>query len=113
MARSPERGRDLIAVATLAVAVGLFWQLRKAMLAGAPLVVSDLPAFPGALRHGETGLRVPPDDVAALAQAIRDLALAPERARALGRAAREAAGHFRTWDEIATRVLAEYAVVVQ
>jgi len=85
----------------------------EAMLAGAPLVVSDLPAFPGELRHGETGLRVPAEDVAALARALGELTAAPERARALGRAAREAARRFPTWDEVTARVLDEYAAVAR
>src|SRR5438034_6047130 len=59
----------------------------EAMLAGAPLVVSDLPAFPGELRHGETGLRFPPEDARALAKALGELAADPARARALGAAA--------------------------
>jgi glycogen(starch) synthase len=83
----------------------------EAMLAGAPLVVSDIEAFPEELRHGETGLRVPPEDVAALARTLAELAAAPARARALGHAAREAARHFPTWDEMTARVLAEYAAV--
>src|SRR5439155_23426100 len=80
----------------------------EAMLAGAPLVVSDLPAFPGELRHGETGLRFPPED----ARALGELAADPERARALGAAARAAAHRFPTWEEVTARVLAEYAAVV-
>ena len=84
----------------------------EAMLAGAPLVVSDLPAFPGELRHGETGLRFPPEDARALAKALGELAADPERARALGAAARAAAHRFPTWEEVTARVLAEYAAVV-
>jgi glycogen synthase len=81
----------------------------EAMLAGAPVVVSDIPAFPAELRHGVSGLRVPAENATALASALGDLCNAPERARALGRAAREAARGFPGWDEVTTRVLAEYA----
>jgi glycosyltransferase involved in cell wall biosynthesis len=80
----------------------------EAMLAGAPLVASAIPGLPPELRHGETGLLVPPDDSQALARALRELVEAPDRARALGRAARAAAGGFPTWDEVTARVLAEY-----
>jgi glycosyltransferase involved in cell wall biosynthesis len=80
----------------------------EAMLAGAPLVASAIPGLPAELRHGENGLLVPPDDAPALAAALRQLAEAPERARALGRAARATAGRFPTWDEVTARVLAEY-----
>jgi len=80
----------------------------EAMLAGAPVVASSIPGMPAELRHGETGLLFPPDDVAALARALHELAEAPERARRLGRAARAAALCFPTWDEVTARVLAEY-----
>jgi len=80
----------------------------EAMLAGAPVVASDIPGLPADLRHGQTGLRVPGEDPAALAQALRELAEVPERARALGRAAREAARRLPSWDEVTTRVLDEY-----
>ena len=81
---------------------------REAMAAGAPIVASALPVFPPELRDGETGLLVPVGDVAALARALRTLATDPERARALGRAAREAARAFPGWAEVTERILAEY-----
>jgi len=46
--------------------------------------------------------------VVALARALRALADDPERARALGRAAREAARMFPGWVEVTERILAEY-----
>lgn len=82
---------------------------REAMVVGAPLVVSALPVFPDELRDGETGLVVPVGDAAALGKALRDLREAPERARALGEAARVAARAFPTWAEVTERVIAEYA----
>ena len=82
------------------------------MRAGAPIVATPLPAFPPELRHGATGLLVPIDDVAALAGAISTLAADPERARALGRAARDASRSFPDWQEVTERVLAEYARVL-
>ena len=39
--------------------------------------------------NGETGIVTPPEDVAALAEAMRTLAAQPEQAEALGRAARQ------------------------
>jgi glycogen(starch) synthase len=80
----------------------------EAMLAGAPLVASAIPGLPAELRHGETGLLVPPDDPSALATTLRALVDAPERAAALGRAARAAGRGFPSWDDVAARVLAEY-----
>jgi len=84
---------------------------REAMAAGAPVIASALPVLPAELRHGETGLVVPVGDGAALALAIRQLADWPERARAMGHAAREAARRFPTWADVTERVLAEYAAV--
>ena len=85
---------------------------REAMQAGAPIVASALPVFPPELRDGETGLLVPVGDVPALARALRLLATDPERARALGAAARAAARGFPKWDQVTARILAEYAAVV-
>jgi glycosyltransferase involved in cell wall biosynthesis len=82
---------------------------REAMAAGAPLVASALPVFPTELRHDQTGLLVPPEDVGALAAALHALATDPVRALSLGAAARAAARGFPGWDEVTERVLAEYA----
>ncbi len=80
----------------------------EAMQAGAPIVASRLPVFPSALRNGHTGLLVPPDDSPALAAALTSLLESPDRAAALGRAARDAARGFPDWDTITARVLVEY-----
>src|SRR2546428_3401799 len=105
------RGADVVAIPSRFEGHPLI--CLEAMLAGAPLAVSDLPAFPGELRHGETGLRVPPENAGALAKALGELAADPERARALGAAARAAAHRFPTWEEVTARVLAEHAAVVR
>lgn len=52
---------------------GLPFVALEAMLAGAPLVVSNTGPFPEIVRHGETGLMVPPENPAELRQAIRQL----------------------------------------
>jgi len=106
LVRGGRGGRDPLALR------GLLARLARAMQAGAPIVASALPVFPPELRDGETGLLVPVGDVAALAGALRTLATDPERARALGTAARAAARAFPTWDEVTAHVLAEYASVV-
>ncbi len=58
---------------------------------GLPLVVSDLPGLQEAVIPGETGLRVPPGDTAALAAAISSLALDHLKRSQYGAAARERA----------------------
>ena len=72
---------------------GLPVAVLEAMSMGLPVMVSDLPAFDGLVRHGETGLRVQPGD---WIQAISDLMAAPARRWMLGHAARV---HARTYYE--------------
>ena len=71
----------------------------EAAAQGTPSVLSDLPVF--AETVGPDAVYVPPGDVAALAGALGDLAAAPDRAAALGAAARRRAGAF-TWERSAT-----------
>lgn len=56
---------------------------------GVPLIVSDLPGLREAVEPDETGLRVPPGDTPALAQAIGGLLDDPERRARYSRTARE------------------------
>jgi len=63
--------------------------LLEAMAAGAPVVATRVGGTPEALVDGETGLLVPPADVAALAVAIARLLGAPLLAARLGQAARQ------------------------
>ena len=60
----------------------------EAMAAGLPVVACRAAAVPEVVREGETGVLVPPRAPPALADALADLLRSPERARALGGAAR-------------------------
>jgi phosphatidyl-myo-inositol dimannoside synthase len=60
----------------------------EAMAAGLPVVACRAAAVPEVVREGETGMLVPPRAPPALADALADLLRNPERARALGGAAR-------------------------
>jgi glycosyltransferase involved in cell wall biosynthesis len=57
--------------------------LVEALARGVPVVATDLVGIPEVVRHGETGLLVPPDDPPALAAAIARLVRDPELAREL------------------------------
>jgi glycosyltransferase involved in cell wall biosynthesis len=67
---------------------GLPRALLEAAACGRPIVATDVAGCRDAVRHGETGLLVPPDDPVALADALRTLADAPAIRRAFGAAGR-------------------------
>jgi len=68
---------------------GLPLALLEAMGLGLPVVASRVSGVTDALRDGREGLLVPPGDARALAGAMAALLEEPDRARSLGRAARE------------------------
>lgn len=70
---------------------GLPLALIEAMAAGCACVGSDVVGVREVIRHGGTGLLVPHEEPAALADAIHQLLTDPARAQALGRAARQQA----------------------
>lgn len=76
---------------------GLGVAVLEAMAMALPVVASAVGGLPEAVLHGTTGLLVPPEDPAALARAIGELATDRERAQAMGAAGRE-------------RVLAEFSM---
>jgi len=72
---------------------GLSLSVLEAMACGIPAVASRLGGIPSLLIDGVTGLLTPPDDFAALADALIRLLAEPQRADAMGRAGR---GRVRT-----------------
>lgn len=66
-----------------------------------PLIVTDVGGLPEAVRHGETGLVVPPWNVKALVEAMRYLLQHKEKRREFGLAAYEVARREFSWDKIA------------
>lgn len=94
----PERVPDLLNRATV-VLMPSRWQeafglvaLQAAQMAR-PVVATDVGGLPEIVRHGRTGLVVPPESPPAIADAVHVLLRDPGRARALGRAARVRARH--------------------
>lgn len=65
--------------------------LCEAMAAGVPVVASDLGGLGECIVDGKTGLLVPPDDVGALAAALRKIASGAVDLEALGQAAADEA----------------------
>ena len=58
--------------------------LMEATAAALPIVTTDVGALAEAVRPGETGLIVPPEDVSALRQALATLVADPARRRSMG-----------------------------
>lgn len=67
---------------------GLPTALTEAMARGLPVISTDVAGIPEIVRHGETGLLVPPDDPHALAEAIASLLSDAALGRSLGAAGR-------------------------
>lgn len=70
---------------------GLPKSLLEAAACARPIVATDVPGCREVVRHGENGLLVPSKDVAALAEALRKLAVDPQLRRDWGAKARKMA----------------------
>src|SRR3954447_2675229 len=101
-----------IAVLPSTYGEGLPKSLLEAASCGRAIVASDMPGCREIVRPvrpgGETGLLVPPGDVAALARAIAALARDPQRRRAMGRAGRLLVEREFAEERIAAQTLALY-----
>jgi glycosyltransferase involved in cell wall biosynthesis len=80
----------------------------EAMLAGLPVVATDVGSVDEAVRPGETGWIVPPEDPTALAAAIEELVADPAAAAAMGARARAIAEERFTIDATIDAYLALY-----
>jgi starch synthase len=81
----------------------------EAMACATAVVASRVGGIPEVVCGGETGLLVPPDDPASLADALNMLLRDPGRAGAMGLAGRERAVAEFSWDTVAARTAALYA----
>jgi glycosyltransferase involved in cell wall biosynthesis len=76
--------------------------LAEAIAHGLPVISTKVGAIPDTV-PAETGLLVPPDDIAALSKALRCLISDPAERRRLAANARSAAAQLPTWEESARR----------
>jgi alpha-maltose-1-phosphate synthase len=81
----------------------------EAMACETAVVASRVGGIPEVVEGGETGLLVPPDDPASLADALNALVRDPGRAAVMGRAGRERALTEFSWDAVAAQTAALYA----
>ena len=81
----------------------------EAMASGTPSVAGDSGGVRSAVQDGETGFVVPPEDVKAIAAALRTLLADPARRESMGRAGRAAVESHYNWARVGreTRAFAE------
>jgi len=82
--------------------------LMLALPYGKPVVASRLGVFSELLKDGETALLAGVDDTDAFAKAIERILTDEALSRRLGEGARQVAGQYRSWDEIAQMTLTAY-----
>jgi phosphatidylinositol alpha-mannosyltransferase len=81
--------------------------LTEAFASGTPVVASDIAGYRDVVRDGIDGELVGAADPAALGEALRELAIDPERRARMSVAARERAQRF-SWPTVTTEVLGAY-----
>lgn len=74
--------------------------LVEASACGLPVVAGNSGGIPDAVRDGETGFLVPPEDPAALTDAVGRLITDAELARRIGAAGRRAVETYYNWDRV-------------
>lgn len=83
----------------------------EASASGLPVVAGVSGGVADAVRHGETGLLLPPGDPAALARVLAELLGEPERCRQLGAAGRRAVERYFNWERVCRDLDELYAEV--
>ena len=85
----------------------------EAMVCGKAVVASDCGGIPEVVRHGETGLLVPPGDAPALGTALAELLRDPGRACAMGQRGRGLALREFTWSTVTDRYMQAYRLALE
>src|SRR6266700_3972132 len=86
--------------------------LVEAAACGLPVVAGNSGGIPDAVREGETGFLVPPEDPAALGEAVTRLLADAALARRVGAAGRRAVETYYNWDRVVRDLRAIEAEVV-
>lgn len=103
---------DFLVLPSIALSEAFGLVQVEAMLAGTPVVSSNLPTGVTYVnREGETGLTVPPRDAAALGTAMHRLATDADLRRRLGAYARERALELFTKERMAAQVAGVYSEI--
>lgn len=92
---------------------GMPYTLMEAMAAGRAVIATDVAGNRDLIRHGETGLLVPPGQAHNLASAILRLVSAPDERARLARGAMVAASMRATPDQMAQQVMELYLSVLE
>jgi glycosyltransferase involved in cell wall biosynthesis len=92
---------------------GLSQSLLEAMAIGLPVVASDAGGNPDLVRHGETGLLVPPLDPGAWAAALDALLADPARMARMGASGRDLVAREYTIERTAERTEAVYRAALE
>ena len=82
--------------------------LTEAFAAGTPVVASDIPGYRDVVRDGVDGVLFPRGDATALAETLRDLAVAPPQRRAAMAVEARAHAPRYAWPTVAGEVLEAY-----
>ena len=79
--------------------------LVEASACGLAVVGGRAGGVPDAVRDGETGILVDPDDPAAVAAGVNELLANPDQRKQLGTAGREAVKTYYNWDRVVTDLM--------
>ena len=92
---------------------GLPYSVLEAMSLGLPVVATDVQGTRELVVHDETGLLIPPGDTQALADAIVELAMSPDKAAKMGEMGRKRISSFFNTDEQFAKLYDMYEEVKQ